>query len=132
MKGDICNREDIVLLIDRFYEEVRKDDLIGRYFAHINWEKHLPTMYSFWENTLFFTGGYTGNPLKIHMDFHLKHPFSIGHFQRWEYLFLTTLDSLYCGEKTELARQRAISISTVMQVKMLLGEKNKGREQTQP
>ncbi len=118
MKKDIEARADIELLINRFYEVVREDELLGKFFAHVNWETHLPIMYNFWENTLFYTGGYTGNPLKIHMNFHLRFPMSQDHFQRWEQLFVSTLDGLFAGEKTELARQRAFSISTVMQIKM--------------
>ena len=45
MKKDIENREDIVVLINRFYEKVKKDEVIGYIFndvAKVNWEKHLP------------------------------------------------------------------------------------------
>jgi hemoglobin len=118
MERDITCRADIELLINTFYDRVRNDEVIGRFFAHVQWEKHLKLMYDFWENTLFYTGSYAGNPLKIHMDFHTRSPLSSVHFKRWEALFLSTLSDLFFGEKTELARQRAISISTVMQVKM--------------
>jgi len=40
------------------------------------------------------------------------------HFKRWLSLFQQTIDENFEGEKAELARQRAISIATVMQLKL--------------
>ncbi|WP_367274609.1 group III truncated hemoglobin [uncultured Lutibacter sp.] len=48
---DINNREDIELLVNKFYEKVKVDETIGYIFneiANINWDKHLPKMYDFW------------------------------------------------------------------------------------
>ena len=58
MKRDIETGEDIRMLVDAFYKKVVKDPLIVFVFTDIvrvNWENHLPIMYSFWENILFFT-----------------------------------------------------------------------------
>ena len=59
MKKDIRTRRDIERLVDRFYDKVKADDLLGPVFndvARVNWEKHLPVMYDFWDNTIFFSG----------------------------------------------------------------------------
>ena len=40
------------------------------------------------------------------------------HFRRWTYLFNLTIDELFEGENAERAKQRALSIATVMQVKL--------------
>ncbi|MEJ7676618.1 MAG: hypothetical protein WKG06_01825 [Segetibacter sp.] len=45
-------------------------------------------------------------------------------FERWLQLFNKTVDDLFEGEKAELAKQRALSIATVMQIK-ILEENNK-------
>ena len=119
MKTDIHGRKELETLVDRFYDKVKTDPVLGPMFAHVNWERHLPTMYSFWDNTLFYTGGYFGNPLKSHQAFHQKSPLSSEHFNRWLELFTETVDELFSGEKAELAKQRALSISTVMQIKIL-------------
>ncbi|MCC6288946.1 MAG: group III truncated hemoglobin [Chitinophagaceae bacterium] len=122
MKKDLKNREDIELLVTRFYDKVRLDDTIGYIFndiAKVNWEKHLPVMFDFWENILFFTGAYTGNPMQIHQHLNRMVPLTKPHFKRWEALFLQTIDELFEGEKATLARQRALSISTVMQIKII-------------
>jgi hemoglobin len=118
MKKDITERKELELLIDRFYEKVKTDTVIGPFFGHVNWERHLPVMYDFWENTLFYTGGYNGNPLKSHKALHARCPLNAAHFERWLELFMSTVDEMYEGEKAELAKQRALSISTVMRIKI--------------
>jgi hemoglobin len=121
MKHDIKDREDIKLLIDAFYTKVRADDTIGYLFnevAKVDWEHHLPRMYDFWENILFQTGGFKGNPMAAHVLLHQKSPLNAAHFQRWLQLFLTTVDELFKGDRTELIKQRARSIATMMQIKV--------------
>ena len=122
MKKDIETVEDIKVLIDRFYQKVVKDPLIGQIFTttiKVNWEKHLPVMYSFWENMLFYTGTYTGNPMIKHQSIHRIANLTAEQFDRWVSLFTTTVNELFEGEKAELARQRALSIATVMKLKIL-------------
>ena len=122
MKKDIESKTDIQLLIDSFYEKVKKDAIIGPIFTDVvkmNWEKHLPIMYSFWENTLFYTGSYEGNPMELHKHLHRITPLTTEHFKQWVQLFNSTVDELYVGKNASLAKQRAISIATVMQVKIL-------------
>jgi hemoglobin len=122
MKQDIENIEDIKRLVDAFYKQVNKDDLIAFFFSDIipvDWEKHLPKMYSFWENVLFHRGSYTGNPMLKHQHLNQKCPMHAAHFKRWLQLFNHTVDELFVGENAELIKQRAFSIATVMQIKIL-------------
>ena len=124
MKKDIESPEDIKLLVDSFYAKVKTDPLIGYIFtevARVNWEKHLPVMYSFWENALFYTGGYGGNPMKVHAHLHRLAKLNPEHFRQWNLLFSATVDELFFGEKALLAKEKALSISTVMQVKLFDG-----------
>jgi len=47
---DIKTYEDIKQLVDSFYQKVVSDDKIGYIFTEIqrvNWDYHLPRMYSF-------------------------------------------------------------------------------------
>lgn len=121
MKPDIQNRVDIQLLVDTFYTKVRADETIGYLFnevARVNWEAHLPVMYDFWENIVFQTGGFKGNPMAAHVQLHQRSPLTAEHFQRWLKLFLSTVDELFEGDKTELIKQRAQSIATMMQIKV--------------
>ena len=100
MKKDIENRKDIELLITAFYKKVKADDTIGYIFndiAKVNWEKHLPVMFDFWENVLFYTGKYEGNPMNIHQHINRVVPLTKRHFKKWEELFTKTVDELFEG-----------------------------------
>jgi hemoglobin len=122
MKKDIRDRSDIQQLVDSFYEKVRNDDTIGYLFndvAKVDWERHLPRMYDFWESIAFQTGSFSGNPMSAHMLLHQKSPLNKEHFAQWLHLFLGTADDLFEGEKTELIKQRARSIATMMQIKII-------------
>lgn len=126
MKKDLEGREDVELLVVRFYDKVKADDTIGYIFndiAKVNWEKHLPVMFNFWENVLFYTGSYEGNPMDIHLHLNRVTPLTKAHFARWNELFLQTVDELFDGTNAILAKQRALSISTVMQLKILSPDK---------
>ena len=118
MKKDIESKADIELLVDAFYEKVKTDPVIGAFFKKINWEHHLPVMYNFWENAIFYTGSYSGNPLHTHQHIHQLFPLTKEHFDAWIQLFISTIDDFFEGEKAALAKQRAISIATVMQIKI--------------
>ncbi|RYZ56165.1 MAG: group III truncated hemoglobin [Sphingobacteriales bacterium] len=124
MRKDIEGQDDIRLLIDRFYEKVRDNDEIGYLFnevAKVNWVSHLPVMYAFWEQILFGTGNYSGNPMKAHMKLNSLSPMKPEHFRAWVRLFHQNLDELFEGPVAELARQRAASIATVMELKIVHG-----------
>ena len=123
MKKDIGSKMDIELLVNSFYEKIKVDDMIGPIFTEVvkvNWEKHLPVMYRFWENSLFYTGTYDGNPMELHRHLHRVIPLSAEHFKRWTTLFTATVDELFEGKTATLAKQRAISIAAVMEIKILL------------
>lgn len=121
MKNDISNRKDIEKLVNTFYDKVKTDPVIGYIFndvAKVNWEKHLPVMYNFWENTIFYTGSYEGNPMELHRHLNRVTQLNPDHFKEWNFLFITTVDELFEGPNANLAKQRALSISTVMQIKI--------------
>lgn len=121
VKTDIRHREDIILLVNSFYDKVKADATIGYIFndiVKVNWEHHLPVMYDFWESVIFFTGTYSGNPMTTHRRLHQVANLTKEHFDAWLKLFTNTLDELFEGEKTELVRQRAMSIATLMESKI--------------
>ncbi|MFZ1305548.1 MAG: group III truncated hemoglobin [Ferruginibacter sp.] len=122
MKNDIASRKDIEILVDEFYNKVKQDEQIGFIFSDIsmvNWEKHLPLMYDFFENMLFYTGSYTGNPMELHKHVNRLFPLTEEHFRQWNHLFSTTVDELFEGTTANLVKQRAKSIAAVMQIKIL-------------
>jgi hemoglobin len=122
MKTDIRNRKDIEELVNTFYEKVKSDDKIGYLFndvAHVNWELHLLKMYDFWENILFYTASYEGNPMAKHKALHEKSTMTQAHFQHWIDLFNKTVDTLFEGPKAEETKNRAMNIATAMMYKTL-------------
>ncbi len=114
---DIRNIEDIILLVDLFYEKVNQDSLLSpifNEFASVNWEEHLPVMYSFWSAVLFDTNTYKGQPFTSHIDL----PVTTEHFQRWLELFKKTIDENFEGMKAEEAKEKADSIANIFQTKL--------------
>ena len=121
MKKDIADRKDIEQLINSFYDKVRADEQIGYIFndvANVDWPHHMPVMYDFWEGIIFYTGHYSGNPMLVHTNLNKQMPLTAEHFTRWMQLFTATVNQLFEGEKAELAKQRAVSISTTIQIKL--------------
>ncbi len=122
MKQDILNRKDIEILVNRFYERVRKDDIIGYLFndvAQTDWNVHLPKMYDFWEVILFGTGHFKGNPMFVHKELHGKSPLNSEHFAHWFDLFQNTVDDLYQGKNAEEIKYSASNIAQTMMYKVL-------------
>lgn len=122
MKKDIKNRKDIERLVNAFYAKVKEDNVIGYLFndvAKVNWDEHLPKMYNFWENILFYTGNYSGSPMIVHRELHSKSTMNEAHFKHWNHLFNETVDSLFTGEKADEIKSRATNIAAVMMYKTL-------------
>ena len=114
---DIENIDDIIVLVDRFYDKVNADPLLSPVFneiAKVNWEEHLPVMYSFWSAVLFDTNTYKGQPFTSHIDL----PIDTEHFQRWLELFRQTVDENFEGEKAREAKEKAESIAMIFQTKL--------------
>ena len=121
VKRDISKPKDIHRIVDGFFKKVRKDNLLAPYFAdktQEEWDAFLPVMYSFWENVLFYSGGYTSNPMQRHKEMNDMKSFSQEHFTRWLNLMSEVVDKWYAGEKAEMMKERARSIATIMQVKI--------------
>jgi hemoglobin len=114
MKSDITNRENIQLLVDRFYEKVQADELLAPVFSHVNWPHHLPIMYDFWSSMLLGDQSYQGNPLQKHLPLAIQPK----HFDQWLKLFHETVNENFAGNKAEEVKSRAQSIAGIFQVKM--------------
>ena len=117
MKKDIETRTDIELLVNTFYTKVIADNKLGYIFndvALVNWSTHFVILYNFWENVILFTGSYEGNPVNLHKHIHHIQPLDKTHFNRWNKLFLDTVNELFEGSKADLAKERALSISGII------------------
>ncbi len=117
MKNDIQNRSDIELLVNTFYEKVRENKMLGYIFndvAKINWESHLPKMYSFWASILLGEHSFSGNPMQKHIALSKITEMTDKEFSEWLYLFIETVDELFVGEKANEAKLRAGNIARLM------------------
>jgi len=114
MKHDIESKADIEILINAFYDKVLKDELIGPFFNHLDFNKHLPKMVHFWSFVLLDEAGYTTDVTKVHQHMRIN----VEHFDKWISLFNETTDDLFTGEKAEMAKQRAFLMRWTMESKI--------------
>jgi hemoglobin len=127
--ADIETREDIIRLLDVFYQKATIDPVIGYFFTEVvplDMEVHIPVIADFWETVLFGRAAYKGNVLDIHKHIHQLSAFKEEHFVRWVSLFKQTIDEMFSGDTCELAKQRADSIATIMKIKTIYGGSGMG------
>ena len=120
-KRDIENRADLERLLEVFYRKVFKDDLISHFFTEVvplNLETHIPVITDFWESVLLDGRGYRKNVMEIHLNISEKSKIDKEHLDRWVKIFSETVDELFEGAKASLAKQRAASIATMMNIKI--------------
>lgn len=118
---DIQNRRDLELLMDHFYAKLLADDSISYIFtdvAQIDLPGHLPHIVDFWELSILHTGNYKKNVMQVHIDIHRKEALTPAHFKTWLGHFNDSVDAHFAGRNAELIKTRALSIATVMQIKM--------------
>ncbi len=119
--ADIEKRADVELLVKSFYSKALRDKLIGHFFsevAKLDLDTHLPTMYDFWESTLFGVSTYQGNPMIKHIALHKKSPMESHHFVQWLTLWRGTVNELFKGPKADEAINRAQQIAHLMEYKV--------------
>ncbi len=119
-------REDIELLVNKFYDKVGKDSSIGFFFndiAKVNWSEHLPKMYRFWETLLFGQVSYKGNPMAVHFPINEIQAIEKHHFEHWLKLWTETVEENFIGETAELAVYKASNIARLMAHKMELARR---------
>lgn len=114
----ISGREEVHLLVVKFYEKVRQDNEIGHFFNRTvqDWPEHIEKLTDFWETNLFFVQKYKANPLQVHADLDKEMGYTISnyHFGIWLRHWIETIDAHFIGENAEKAKQRARNISVRM------------------
>lgn len=120
--NDIETREDILLIMRKFYYKLLADDSINFFFTKVtsvdqHLEVHFDILATFWEQSLFLKGGYYNNMFSIHKDVHDKHSFTKEHFDTWLSYFNSTIDEHFAGKYAEQMKTQALSMATIMQIK---------------
>jgi hemoglobin len=116
-KHDIQCLEDIILLVNSFYDKVREDALLAPIFnAQIQdrWPQHLEKMYTFWQTVLLGEHTYFGSPFPPHTKFPIDH----AHFEHWLTLFAKTVGDLFSGPKADEALWRANKMAQMFEIKI--------------
>jgi len=110
---DLCTEAEITQLVYGFYDNVRRDEVLGPIFErHIkNWDTHLPTMVDFWSSALRGTARFRGSPMPKHAALP---DLSLELFQRWLGLFRETTAALpnaaLAARANDLAKRIAQSL----------------------
>jgi len=118
---DIESRADLEVFTRKFYNSLLEDNRVSYIFtdvAKIDLEEHLPKITDFWELSIFHTGPYHNNPMHIHMQLNDKEQLTNAHFDIWLMHFNTTIDDLFVGGNAEKIKTRALSIATIMKIKV--------------
>jgi hemoglobin len=113
-RHDIETRDDCERLVRAFYGRALTDPVIGWLFtdvARLDLEAHVPRIASFWETILLGARSYGGGAFAPHAALNARVRLRAGHFERWLWLWQETVDELYEGERTELAKAHAARVA---------------------
>jgi hemoglobin len=128
MKKDIETREELEEFLRAFYKKAFADELIGHFFTEVvplDLKTHIPVIANFWESVAFNKPNYRKNVMEVHQHIHHLSKIKKEHLDRWVKIFTETLEESFEGAKTELMKQRARSIATLMDIKLNHDQINK-------
>ena len=123
---DIQNQDDLYLLVDEFYKKLLFDNSISYIFTDvvkIKLEEHLPILVTFWSQAILGTGGYTNNLTDIHLNINKIEKLTPELFKIWLNHFYASVDGYFVGENAEKIKTQALSIATIMQIKIAQNNK---------
>jgi hemoglobin len=119
--SDIEERGDCELLVRAFYGRALIDPVIGWIFvdvAKLDVEAHVPRIASFWETILLGARSYSGGAFRPHAALNTRVRLRAGHFERWLWLWRTTVDELFAGQQAELAKAHAQRVAEAFQARL--------------
>ncbi|MBK7465805.1 MAG: group III truncated hemoglobin [Saprospiraceae bacterium] len=103
---DIENRKDIESLVNSFYDKVKQNPIIDKFFTPeqgFSFERHIPIMCDFWETILLHQQTYSGSPVAKHFEVDRKIKIDKTHFDEWVSLFFQVSMKLF---KEKLRKRR--------------------------
>lgn len=116
MKFDTITEEALTSLVYSFYDDVRKNAVIGPVFEralHDKWDTHLPRMVDFWSTMLLGTRRFSGNVYGKHMALDdIKRE----HFVQWLTLFGRTTTRLFAAAPAATILDTADRIAASLQL----------------
>lgn len=117
---------EVAGLVDRFYDKVRADPLLGPVFNPVvrDWTAHKALMTSFWCTVALRAGSYRGNPMAKHQPL----PITREHFARWLELWRETASEGLDDSGAALMAGYAERIGYGLRVGLGLTDHARGRE----
>ncbi|SFV69427.1 Truncated hemoglobins [hydrothermal vent metagenome] len=116
MQANTVSRENIEIMVMRFYRKVLQDDTVGPFFiAKLGknmdseaWRVHLKLLVDFWASIALGDAAYRGNPFAPHMYLgELKRET----FEQWLQLFYATLDEVFIPRIADQFKERSSIIA---------------------
>lgn len=105
--------DEIRVMVERFYEHARDDELLGPIFAErvADWDAHYDTMTRFWSSAVLRAGTYSGRPIEKHRIDGL----TTQHFVNWVGRFTHVVEREFGPERAaifiDLSKRMAASIA---------------------
>ena len=127
VKHDIGNREDVSLLVRKFYSKIRVHAELGPIFNGVvtDWETHLEHLTDFWEMVILNSGPGAGkfNPVKAHKEVDETTGYQIHQalFGHWLELWFSTLDEMFIGENVSFAKEHARKMAHILFFRIMEG-----------
>lgn len=125
MPGASLDETAVAVLVDRFYEKVRADALLGAVFNPVveDWDEHKCLLTSFWCSAVLRAGTYRGNPMAKHRP----HAIGVVHFERWLQLWRETAHEVLAADAAEVMIEYASRISDGLRLGLGLPRAQQGR-----
>lgn len=107
---DEITQARLALLVDRFYEKVRQDALIGPVFLRAvdDWDEHLSLLTAFWSSVMLGVPGFKGQPMAAHLR--LADEIAPAMFARWLALWNETTAECFAPAAAGQLQARAAQI----------------------
>lgn len=110
-------RTSLALLVDAFYDEVRRDALIGPVFAGViadgAWDHHKERMVAFWSTAMLGAREFRGNVFGKHQAMPQLAP---AHFARWLALFEASSGALFAPDDARALQEAARGMARGLQI----------------
>jgi hemoglobin len=114
-KFNQVTEENIKVLVDEFYAEIKKDQTLGPIFNREigdGWASHMPRMYDFWSSVMLKSGRYHGRPVPVHMKIE---GLSKERFIHWLKMFHRKAHELYEEEIANIYVEKSNMIAQSLQ-----------------
>ena len=116
MQHETITKKNIRSMMDRFYSQILKDELVADFFIEKlgdemisdEWQEHLDLLTNFWASTILGENSYSGQPVRPHL--HMEGLQRIT-FERWLELFFETVDKYYVKESADVFKIRSQAIA---------------------